>query len=58
MKNFVLGLMLGLSVALGAHAWAAQVLAQGYLTGWDVMHKGERVCTTPFVWEAIREIEC
>ena len=59
MRNYLLGLMTGLSIAGGASAWAAGVVGDGYLHGWDVMSAdGEIVCSEPYVWSATREIEC
>jgi hypothetical protein len=58
MRNFLLGLATGVSIAVGAHAWAAGVFGDGYLAGWDVVMGGDTVCSDPYVWLGSHEIEC
>ena len=59
MHNFIVGVVLGLMIGSAAGAFAA-VLAgdDGYLSGWTVMKDGEEICSDPFVWTSINEIEC
>jgi hypothetical protein len=53
--GFIAGMIAGAAVPVGA---AALVGSTGYLFGWTVTMDGDEVCDTPFVWTALREIEC
>lgn len=54
MKKFVTGLVMGLT--LGATVTASA--ATGYMMGWTVSINGHEICSDPFVWSNLREIEC
>ena len=56
--NFLLGYLLGVTTAAACTVLAAQVVGSGYLYGWDVQFRGETICSSPYVWTGIREIEC
>jgi len=59
MRKFVTGLIVGLTLGTVVPAAAAQLVGNsGYLLGWDVTKDGETICYAPYVWTAIREIEC
>jgi hypothetical protein len=57
MRKFVAGFFLGFLLA-GGGAWAANCFGEGYLMGWTVTMQGDEVCSDPFVWAGIKEIEC
>jgi len=58
-KQFAAGLAVGLVLGMTVSAWAAQVVGRnGYLLGWEVTLEGDTVCTDPYVWVSLREIEC
>jgi hypothetical protein len=64
MKRFILGLVLGLALGAGAIALAqgnGYMLGWdvGYMLGWDVVTKdGKVICSDPYRWTSIKEIEC
>ncbi len=59
MRQFVLGMLVGLSIGAATAATAATLVGDtGYLMGWDVVINGDTVCSDPYVWSATREIEC
>jgi hypothetical protein len=59
MRQFFIGLVLGLSIGAIATAHAATMVGDnGYLLGWDVQLNGETVCSDPFIWASTNEIEC
>jgi len=59
MKKLAIGFIVGLAVGTAAPVAAATLVGHtGYLFGWTVTKDGEEVCYMPFVWTAIREIEC
>lgn len=60
MRHFVLGLAFGLLVGLTGASLAAIKVAgdDDYLKGWEVVVKGKKVCTDPYVRVTSKEIEC
>lgn len=53
--GFALGLLVGTIVPVAA---ATIVGSTGYLNGWVVTDNGREVCYAPYVYTALREIEC
>ena len=59
MRNFVLGLFVGIGIAAAAGVYAAAVVGgNGWLVGWDVIINNSVVCSDPYVRTGVREIEC
>lgn len=59
MKKFIFGLVLGLILGAVAVSWAARIVGgNGYLIGWSVTLDGDEICSDPFIWVSIKEIEC
>lgn len=59
MKNFIAGLIMGLIIGLTGISSAQKLIGgNGFLMGWDVTYNGETICSSPFIWEALKEIEC
>ena len=59
MRNFVCGLIIGIAISTVTAAYGAQIVGDsGWLFGWDVTVNGNTVCSDPFIWAGIREIEC
>jgi len=59
MKQFIFGVVLGLTLGLLGTAVAARVVGfDGYLPGWAVTIQGDTLCTNPYVWNVTRHIEC
>jgi hypothetical protein len=60
MKQFALGLALGFLLGLTGAGLAAVKVAgdDDYLKGWEVIVKGKRACTDPYVRVSSKEIEC
>lgn len=59
MKKFILGFVLGLLFGVVTVAYAAKIVGNdGYLIEWDVKYKGEIICSDPFIWVSIKEIDC
>ena len=60
MKHLAWGVALGLLLGLtGAGLAAVKVTgADDYLKGWEVVVKGKKVCTDPYVRVSTKEIEC
>ena len=59
MGRFLSGAVIGLVLGVAGSAVAAKMVGDnGYLMGWEVKVDGEVVCSDPFVWPTIREIEC
>jgi hypothetical protein len=57
MRAMLVGILLGLALGLCASALAANGGA-GFLLGWTVMKNGSLLCSDPFVWPTIKEIDC
>ena len=58
MRNFIFGLILGVGLATISTAYAISTLKTGYFFGWEVTQDGNVVCSDPFIWPGVREIEC
>lgn len=60
MKQFALGLAFGFLLGLTGAGLAAVKVAgdDDYLKGWEVVVKGKKACTDPFVRVTSKEIEC
>ena len=58
MRNFVIGLVLGIFLGSSAGALAAGVFGSGYLSGWSVTKDGKEVCSDAYVYGGSKEIEC
>ncbi len=59
MKNFALGLTLGLLVGMAGTALAVSCSGgDDYLKGWEVIVKGKKACTDPYIRVTSKEIEC
>lgn len=59
MRRFVLGFVSGAIVAGSTPALAATLTGRsGYLSGWDVVIRGDIICRDPWVWTSTREIDC
>lgn len=59
MKKFIAGVLLGLCLGVALTASAAKLVGDsGFLMGWDVTVDGDTVCSDPYVWPGINEIEC
>jgi len=55
----ILGFVLGLVVGGGGTALAQKIIGgNGFLFGWTVTAGGDEICSDPWVWTAIKEIEC
>lgn len=58
MKKFLFGVIVGFALA-SSLAYAAIIMgSDGYLMGWSIMVDGEEICSDPFIWTSIQEIEC
>jgi hypothetical protein len=59
MRKYLTGFVVGLVMGTVVPAAAATIVGgTGYLSGWTVTKDGDEVCYMPYVWTAIREIEC
>ncbi len=59
MSKKIVAFLFGMLVGAAGSAMAAQIVgANGFLIGWDVQKNGETICSSPFVWISLREIEC
>ncbi len=59
MKQFLMGLALGLLVGISSTVFAAKLLGDdGFLTGWEVTVGDETICSDPYIWTSTHEIEC
>jgi hypothetical protein len=58
MGKFLAGIVIGLVVGSSAAAFAAAVAGDGFLIGWTINKDGEEICSDPYVWSGLKEIEC
>ena len=59
MRNYILGVATGLLLGAAGTALAAQIVGNsGYLLGWEVELNGETVCSDPYVWPTLKQLEC
>lgn len=59
MRNFITGLIAGLALGTVAPVAAATLVgSSGYLFGWTVTKDGTEICSVPYVWNTLREIDC
>ena len=59
MKNFLLGIIVGLAIGTVTISFASQIIGgDGWLMGWDVSYNGDTICSDPYIWTSVREIEC
>ena len=59
MRRFVVGLLVGVGLGTAIPVAAATLVGgTGYLFGWTVEVNGRVVCSDPFVWTSLREIDC
>jgi hypothetical protein len=58
-KSLLIGFILGFVTAVSGTVFAAKIVGgNGFLMGWDVTYKGRTICDSPYIWAALREIEC
>ena len=60
MKQFAVGLAFGFLLGLAGAGLAAVKIAgnDDYLKGWEVVVKGKKACSDPYVRVTSKEIEC
>ena len=60
MKQLALGFAIGFLLGLTGAGLAAVKVAgdDDYLKGWEVVVKGKKACTDPYVRVSTKEIEC
>jgi len=58
MRNFILGLVLGVVLGGSVAAVAAEIAGVGVLAGWTVNQDGEELCSDPVVNGSAHAIEC
>ena len=56
--KFIAGFVAGLVLGGTAGVHAAGCFGSGYAMGWTVELNGEEVCSDPYIWTGINEIEC
>lgn len=54
MWKFMVGLLSGFAFGV----ITATAMADGYMIGWTVTLDGTEICSDPFIWSSIKEIEC
>jgi len=59
LRKFFVGLATGVAIAAALPVAAAQLIGDsGYLLGWSITKDGEEICSDPWMWAGINEIEC
>lgn len=59
LRDVAIGIVIGSTITLAASAVAQRLVGgDGYLIGWDVVLRGNTICSDPYVWSGTREIEC
>ena len=59
LRKYLIGFICGMVVGVSGSVFAAKIVGgNGYLMGWDVTVGGEEVCSDPFIWASLREIDC
>lgn len=59
MRKYFLGFLFGFTVGATTSLYAAKIVGgNGWLIGWDITIDGDTVCSDPYIWVSIREIEC
>lgn len=59
MRNLIIGIAIGITIGVVGTASAAQIVGDsGYLMGWDITMNGKTICSSPYVWPSLKEIDC
>ena len=59
MKRFWVGFIAGIFFGAVTAGTAAVVAGDnGYMMGWEIKKDGEKICSDPYIWTEIKEIEC
>lgn len=58
-RDLAMGTVIGFLLGIAVSASAQRIVGNdGYLMGWDITYRGEVICSDPFIWRSIMEIEC
>ena len=55
MKMFIAGLIVGFALSGGV---ACAYFSSGFMLGWSVTIKNREICSDPYMWPSLKEIEC